>query len=87
MNTITISAYILAGLFIIFLTRSTIKVIRKNNRDKKILKLHKDYEKKEKELRRKGFKKFTFNQGNIVIWATDFKIANSQYQASRKNGK
>lgn len=87
MSIITISAYILAGLFIIFLTKSTIKVIRKNNREKKILKLHKDYEKKEKELRRKGLKKFTFNQGNTIVWALDFKNANSQYQTSRKNGK
>lgn len=87
MNTITISAYILAGLFIIFLTRATIKVIRKNNREKKLTKLHKDYEKKEKELKRKGLKKFTFNQGKTIVWALDFKSANLQYQASRKNGK
>lgn len=89
MTTITlfnILAYILAALFIAFIIHSGIKEIRLRKRDKKLLKTHKEYEKNEKQLKQKGLKKFTFNNGNTIVWAANFKAANLQYQTSRKNG-
>jgi len=85
-NYLTLAAYILAFIFIIFIIHSARKVLQKNRKIKNALKLQKDYELREKELRSKGFKRFSFNQGKNIVWAPDFKSANSHFQTDRKNG-
>lgn len=87
MKPLNIASYILAVIFIILLTRAVIKAIRNNRQMAKHKKLHKTYEKNEKQLKQQGLKKFTFNGGKTIVWANDFKAANAQYQTSRKNGK
>ncbi len=86
LNWMNVSAYVLALLFLIFLTHATLKVIRRNREIKKNKKRHKQFLKEEKKMRKLGFKPFKFNQGKTVVWAKDFKAATAQYQASLKNG-
>jgi len=86
MTTFNLLAYALAALFILFITHSVIKEVRRRKREKKLLKTHREYEKNEKQLKQKGLKKFSFNNGNTIVWASNFKDANRQYQINRKNG-
>ena len=51
LNYLTFAAYILAAIFIIFIIHSARKVLQKNRKIKNALKLQKDYELREKELR------------------------------------
>jgi len=76
-------SYTLSIILIIFLTRATIKVIRRNMRLTKAKKQHKAYEKKAKELKKAGYKPFAYNQGKTTVWAKSYKEANAQYQTNR----
>lgn len=84
MHTITLISYLLSILFLVFVIRAVLRVIRDNRIQKKIISRSQKLKAQKRELRQQGLKEFTFNNGKVVIFAKNYKEANAQYQSRRE---
>jgi len=86
MTIITIISYLISMCFLILLFR----VLRKNYKEKKygknLKKRSDEIKKHRKEFRANGDKEFTFDNGRVIIFAKNYRIANKQFQINHKNG-
>ncbi|MDT0643708.1 hypothetical protein RM553_12770 [Zunongwangia sp. F363] len=87
MTITTITAYILAAIFLVLCAIAMYRAVPKVLHNLKVKKQIRYYEKNRAEMRKKGLKEYSFNKGKTKVWATNFKEANLHYQTSRRNGK
>lgn len=84
MHTITLISYLLSILFLVFVIRAILRVIRDSRIQKKIISQDRELKAQRRKLKQRGLKEFYFNNGKVLIFAKNYKDANAQYQARKE---